>query len=241
MAYELFRADSILYPGIYTASFVEDCRDAALWAYYGCNHAGVCLQFRIDAENDRDYLTLERATGMGASGTINSFRPHPLSKVQYSNKWPEVDFFRSIGTLPAPIVNKYWLFSPNGERSTCAHTILDDTDAWRKDYWDVFDRFGNTKLIDWKHEKEQRILIHGHSSDLANPASRKLKYRFNSLSGIVFGMKTPAEQRIEIHKIIHNKCKIEGRKEFKFFQTYYSPESKKLELAELDLLNIRNQ
>jgi hypothetical protein len=66
--------------------------------------------------------------------------------------------------------------------------------------------------------------------------SRKLKYAFNDLDGIIFGIKTSMEDKLKIIKIIESKCRKENRKDFKFYQAYYSKQKGIIDHAEMTLL-----
>jgi len=58
--------------------------------------------------------------------------------------------------------------------------------------------------------------------DLSNPVERTLRYRFEDLQGIIFGMNMSAEDRAAIVRIIATKCAEMGRTDFEFYQAYYS-------------------
>jgi len=51
-------------------------------------------------------------------------------------------------------------------------------------------------------------------------------------------MKTTAEDKIRIMKVIAQKCRAEGRTDFEFYQAQYSRQTQKIELAPLTLLKI---
>lgn len=96
------------------------------------------------------------------------------------------------------------------------------------------------KTKDWSYEKEYRIVA--HLSDNINPAKiskedRKLKYRFEDLHGIIFGIKTPKKDKIKIINILKEKCIKHKRNSFKIYQAYYSQKRKDIQhfhLMDLD-------
>jgi hypothetical protein len=45
-----------------------------------------------------------------------------------------------------------------------------------------------------------------------------MKYDFSALDGIIFGIRTPATDKIKIIEIIERKCKEAGRTDFNFYQ-----------------------
>jgi hypothetical protein len=72
--------------------------------------------------------------------------------------------------------------------------------------------------------------------DLSGMSSRKLKYNFGDLQGIVFGIKTSSADKLAILRMIEVKCHAEGRKNFEFYQAYYSHKTGKIENVRLGLL-----
>jgi hypothetical protein len=77
------------------------------------------------------------------------------------------------------------------------------------------------KIKDWQREQEYRATLQ-IDMDLTDRASRKLHYRFEDLQGIIFGIKTPLQVKIEIACIVQEKCKETGREDFELHQAYYS-------------------
>lgn len=74
-------------------------------------------------------------------------------------------------------------------------------------------------------------------TDRASP----LHYDFEQLEGIVFGMRMSVEDKLRITQVIEQKCRAEGRYDFRFFQSFYfqsfySPEKGKMDINELRLL-----
>lgn len=80
------------------------------------------------------------------------------------------------------------------------------------------------------------MIINNGLHDYKDKSKRKFRYNFNDLEAIIFGIKTSAADKIRILKIIDEKCKKYGRKEFDFFQAYYSRHSGKIETYKLSLL-----
>jgi len=88
------------------------------------------------------------------------------------------------------------------------------------------------------HEDEYRLILHSDLQSFDDPASRKIKYRFADLTGIVFGIKTAFADKIRIMRIVEQKCRAEGRTEFEFQQAHYSHRARKLELVPMSLLKL---
>jgi hypothetical protein len=75
--------------------------------------------------------------------------------------------------------------------------------------------------------------------DLREKASRKLRYKFSNLAGIIFGANTAAEDKIKIMRVIEQKCGSEKRDDFEFYQAQYSRESRSFRIAPLSLIRFR--
>lgn len=230
------RLNKLLYADWYAACFMSDCRDSALWAHYGGNHSGVCLQFKATVGSERPSLTLERLNSVTMDAPVRGSATHEFIPVTYVNTYVAVDFFRSLGRLPIPVLNQSWYSNEKGERSVCAEDIFGHEADWRKRYWTSFEHGATTKLKDWEREGEHRLILHSSIIDFSDPKMRKLKYSFDSLEGIIFGMKTPLDKKIEICRLIEAKCRAANRTDFKFYEAYFSPLKGSIEHAEMNLL-----
>lgn len=224
----------------YTACFVADPSQASMWGYYGDSHRGACLKFKTTTlPEEEPALCLNRQIGTGgpphAHERISAYSPQPLLQVHYANRYPEVDFFRSLGTLvPAQVA--FWFRGEDGTMSATGKDLVLQTEEWRKQYWATFHAGVTNKLTDWQHEQEYRITLQSGLVDLSNPAKRTLKYRFEDLQGIIFGMNMSTEDRAAIVRIIAAKCVETRRTDFEFYQAYYSRLSGKVEAAQWDLV-----
>ena len=235
----LSQIERIVHPEWYAACFMSDCRNSSIWGTYGSGHTGVCLKFRTVTSDSRTFLVLNRAHAVGMDGEIRGDVQHTFHKVNYSKKHVAIDFFRSLGVLPAPIINKYWYTNEKGDRSRCSDNILKTEDDWRKHYWRNFEELTTNKLEDWDFENEYRLLLSASILDFSKSDQRKAKYDFNSLDGIVFGIKTTLETKLAIGRIIEAKCRKYDRRDFKFFQAYYSRENGSIEHYEMGLLKFK--
>jgi hypothetical protein len=227
----------------YTACFVADPSQASMWGYYGHSHRGACLKFKTTNLPEREpALRLNRQIGIGgpphAPERVFAYSPQPLQQVHYANRYPEVDFFRSLGTL-VPAQAAFWFRGEDGTMSATGKDLVQQTEEWRKQYWATFHAGVTTKLTDWQHEQEYRITLQSSLVDLSNPAERTLKYRFEDLQGIIFGMNVSAEDRAAIARIIAAKSAETGRRDFEFHQAYYSRLSGKVEAVQWDLVKFQ--
>lgn len=234
----LAKLESAIFPNWYSASFLKNSTNSAVWAHYGDNHKGVCLKYKVKDQSGKYQLNLNTEYGYN-DGPIVGMQPHTFKKIEYSNKHVEVDFFRSIGRLPKIVLNALWYSDENGDNSICGSHLNDKTDEWRNQYWNNFDNSLSVKLKEWSYEEEYRLLISGDFIDYSDVNKRKLKYDFNDLEGIIFGIKTGSEEKLKIIKIIEGKCRKHKREDFNFYQAYYSTETGKIESHKLNLLTFK--
>ena len=239
LAIYLKELEKLLWPNWCTACFMKSYHNSSVWGNYGDNHKGACLIFEDAGTNKSNRLELHHITDKRPR-TMIRFR-----KVSYADKVGAIDFFRSIGRLRIPVLMKLWYTNSDGNISECAAHIGPDgdkKDAWRKSYWQNFYRDITIKTKDWKYEQEYRLILRSGWSKLDEQKNRTRTYNFNSLKGIIFGIKTSDDDRLRIIEIIERKCKQNNRTDFKFFQAYYSPEDgdiRKYEIK-LPLSNARN-
>lgn len=224
----------------YAACFTGNFNNSSMWGHYGDQHKGVCLIFKTHKINDEPHLKLYRINGTG--GSKGDMRPHygysdtRFYKIGYEKKYPETDFFRSLGTIPTPALNQCWFFDEKGKKSSYADAVYGDEETWRKNYWNTFLKAITTKLEDWSYENEYRLVLTPMTIDFSDKQNRKLKYQFNDLEGIIFGIKTPEDTIIDIIRIIKEKCHLESRTDFKFYQAFYSKETGRIDTAKMNFI-----
>jgi hypothetical protein len=209
--------ERLVHPPWYTATFTGNFNNPSIWGHYGDGHKGVCLKFRANTINSEPHIRLHGID-------------YQFYRIKYARKYPEIDFFRSLGVPPIPALNRCWYFDEHKNKSSCADALYDDEDAWRKSYWATFHEGITTKLEDWRYEDEYR-LIHTPGKIVMEKSERKLKYRFSDLEGIVFGIRTPEDAKSEIIRIIEEKCRSESRTDFKFYQAFYSRKDAHIDAA----------
>jgi hypothetical protein len=234
--------EHLIHPKWYVACFIANPTNMSMWGTYADSHKGACLKFKTQPDGHGAHkLDLYRINGLSGNKTGISkhyeFIPHRFEKIFYNDKFPEIDFFESIGMLPMPKLG-FWYTSENGKRSTTGTKVFQQIQTWRQEYWDKFVSSQNIKSRDWKNEKEHRLTLHSLLESFDDPESRKLKYKFTDLSGIVFGIKTSTEDKLRIMRIIEHKCIAEKRTDFEFYQARYSTRLKKIEHVPLRLLKI---
>jgi hypothetical protein len=203
---------------IYIACFSEECSNVALWGYYANNHTGVCLKFKdFIKDNGKLYFKLKNSID-------NRFNDYKLDKVIYKPNDREVNFFTNISVLSIGVLTNNWYCDENNNISKYFYQMKGDKgdlDEWRKKYWDNIDNCICHKLSDWKNEREYRISLVDSFHEFKDKNSRAFNYDFNDLEAIIFGMRTPIKERIEIINIIRKKCKENNRESFDFYEMKY--------------------
>lgn len=234
----------LLFPDWATACFVTDPEDPAMWGVYGDGHRGACLIFR--PTNDADgppSLTLDWTVGLSRGSDeplpIRQTMSLPFTPVRYANDYPEIDFFTSLGVLARSKLTDFWYRAEDGTRGPRGDAILSESAEWRSAYWERHGLTTTTKLPQWKHEGEHRLVLTTNFVGHGDAGTRKLRYHFSDLSGIVFGMKMPHAEKLEIMRIIERKAVAEGRQDFEFFQAQYESRTGNILPNRLSLLKIK--
>lgn len=230
------RLEEIIFPKWYTSCFMSEFNNSSIWGHYGSNHTGMCLIFNSENINDKSRIKLNGINGWASSGPVHGKIDMEFHPIDYKERFGEIDFFRSIGTLPVPALNSMWYMDDEGNTSTCAHEMNVDEDTWRSNYWSSFIRGVTVKSIDWEYENEYRLILHSSITDLSVISRRKLTYDFSSLKGIIFGINTKEEDKIKAIQIIERKCKKHSRDDFKFYQAYYCTNENCIKSFEMSLI-----
>lgn len=177
--------------------------------------------FRTDSQSDGSWseLNVNGRTGWGSSGPTFGQIQAPLYAVDYESPPPQVDFFQFLGTLPRPKLMSAWHSTPDGETSPIVDEILEDEDAWRENLLNHFHSMTTTKLGQWKHEKEIRMVL----SDLFDSEGphRKVTYDLSQLAGVVFGLRTDPEDRFEVMRILTENSQDSDSTPIEFYQMVF--------------------
>ena len=217
----LKQLEKLLWPEWYTACFARSYHNSSIWGNYGDGHKGVCLIFESVDKDAFHSLELNQDIS-NRSGEI-TFR-----EVSYDRGMEEVDFFRFIGLSPLPVSKELWYSRQDGEISECTTHIGFECneDTQQQSYWDdFFFRQITSKTKDWEYEKESRLILH-ECSELYEKDNRALTYNFNSLRGIIFGIKISDADRLKIIEIIQKKCRDKKRDEFQIFSGLLLPSNR---------------
>lgn len=156
--------------------------------------------------------------------------------MSYSEAYPQIDFFKSLGRIRVIDLDRFWYTSEDGTRSSCRDDMRQDEAKWRERYWKDFVNGAMRKTSEWSHEEESRLVLHSNLSDLSPIGERKLRYKFEDLVGLTFGAKTSLADRLKMMRIIELKCRNEGRRDFEFSEVRYDRDSSSFRSARLDML-----
>ncbi|MGA9046520.1 MAG: DUF2971 domain-containing protein [Sulfuricurvum sp.] len=231
--------EKLMYPKWYTACFMSEkaINNSSVWGHYGDGHKGVCLIFESDENN---FINLYGKNGWG--GSKNNIKPSfgwsnsEFQEIKYQKGFEEIDFWKSLGNLPIPILNSTWFFDEQANKSVISDFMLGtNEDEWRKVYWENFYRDITIKLKDWTYEQEYRLILTTLLDNEIEEQYRKLKYDFRSLKGLIFGIKMSEEDKIKIIEIIGQKCKETNRTDFELYEAYYSHKDKNIQHRKLGL------
>lgn len=199
------------------ACFSDNYKDLSMWGYYANSSTGVCLIFKAFNRDGDYFLPLAHR-----KENDSNYYDYKLTPVIYNNYRPSISFFSNLLAIPIPQVMHYW-YSFDGKISDKVYLFSgDELTKRRKEYWSHLFLTINTKHTSWSHEHEYRISLDClYANDLNLIDERKLIYNFNSLDGIIFGLRTADFNKIKIIKIIKDKCKLCKRKSFNFYQATY--------------------
>lgn len=221
----------LLWPDWYAACFTRTFSNSSVWANYTDGHKGVCLIFETYESPDGISLELERVTSrsIDSKGDIKEnwgFSPMFFHDIEYNDRPLSIEFFRNIGRLPVPDLMKLWYTDEEGNISECAsHFFSGNKEAtWLENYWENFIKNTRVKSQDWSYENESRLILYSPHKESLRIERRLLKYNFESLKGIIFGIRTSDADKLRIIDIIRNKCLIYNRTDFKLFQAFYWPQ-----------------
>ena len=220
--------DRLLWTKWYTACFAESYHKSTMWGQYAEGHKGVCLIFEAKEKDNSNSLELN-----------NNSIILPFRKVHYEDNPSETDFFRTICRIPVGTLRELWYTDQNGEISECAAHIESDSDeaVWKELYWKNFFRDITFKTKDWVYEQEHRLVLEDGLAQFNEKDDRALTYDFSSLKGIIFGIRTPTEDKVKIIEIMEEKkkCSENNQTDFKYFQAYYSANDGKIHKREIQL------
>lgn len=235
--------ESLIHTDWYAASFLGSCKNPALWGYYADNHKGVCLKFKTRPSQDQQVLNLNGVVGFGGargnSKYINGEIRSEIYKINYKSLDQEIDFFASIGRLSEPNVVKYWYSIDGKGLSTCSTEYFSNKAEWRKRHWQNLYSCVTTKLPNWSHEEEYRLILSGFM-DYTKEEHRKLTYELSELDGIIFGEEMATSDKLEILRMMRRKVPLTKGAKIKFYQATHFRGDEEIGIIELPSLQLES-
>ncbi|UPG92698.1 hypothetical protein [Luteibacter aegosomatissinici] len=228
----------LLHPDWYTACFMDDVGNSAVWGHYANGHRDVCLKFRAKSVGERHTLPLRVPAGFNREETLWSTLDLEFQPVRYTDEGVRLNFFTAMGNLPVPMLNKVWRVSRTGKLSAIEQEVHGDEHRWRAGYWQQFEAAITRKNTEWAPEREHRLTFHSNILNLAPAGMRLMRYNFEDLEAIVFGIKTSDADKQALFQLVQAKCVATGRHDFEFFQAVRNAGSRQIELQSLG--HIRN-
>lgn len=222
----------LLYNSFCVTCFSATFQNEPMWAHYANNENGVCLRYKIKNENNKKFINLKSAYGDNKSDKIEKFyRDHEIFAVNYSDVYPEIDFFTSLGCLPRKILEDFWLTNYDRTQFSSCLKKYDNHNEWYYNYHKKATEYICTKSKNWEYEQEYRIILR----DLLYPAyeekqNRLANYKFEDLDAIIFGRNVSIENKRKVVWIINKYCLENKVKPCSFYDLYYSTISKELGL-----------
>ncbi|MFL9885010.1 DUF2971 domain-containing protein [Paraburkholderia agricolaris] len=210
-----------IYDEYYIACFTERNDNESMWGHYASGHRGICLIFEFEEREGRVQMELEE------QGHLD------LYEVQYSPAPPQVNVFESLGYLPANALHRNWL-SCGEQVSQQAHTY--SSPDYHSTYWQAFAQTVSHKFPEWEREREYRVVKSAWFSGRKPASERLMHYREKHLKGVIFGMRTPVDQQLEIMAALDATLSDSQKKGFEFHSARYCSARKTLEVTRLDLI-----
>ncbi len=231
----------LLYNGYCIACFSGTYQNEPMWAHYADSEKGVCLQYKIRHNNGEKCLHLYSISNIIVTEKEEkiekNFHDVPAFRVLYSNEYPEIDFFTSLGVLPMPIIQNFWLCNYDKTAFSSCLSSYQPVERWAVEYHKQAMNHICTKAQNWSYEQEYRIFQRDVFSALSeNEENRFATYSITDLESIIFGRNVSSEEKRKIINIIASHCH-EKNHNVKFYDLYYSTITKKLELRKcVDIL-----
>lgn len=205
----------IIYPNGYVVCFSDTPTNSAMWGNYADNHRGICFIYDTENFDGHDFITF----------AAKSLEVKPI---KYSERAVERNFFDTLRHMNF-IHAEDWLTGLGGRKSKKL-TASEGESKYIEDYQEKFYR----KITDWHYEREYRIFLPDRFHRYADKFTRNLKYDLRTLTGIVFGIRTTLDDKLEILQKLSRLGK--SIRDFEFFQAEYDDETQIISIREKNLL-----
>ena len=205
----------IMYPKGYVICFSDTPTNSAMWGNYADNHRGVCFVYETENFGGREVINF-------AAKSLE------VRAVKYSEQVIERNFFEALRHLNFTHAED-WLTGSGGVKSSMLSECA-AVDNYRDDYREKFFR----KMTDWNHEREYRIFLPDEFHRYADKFSRHLRYDLSLLKGIIFGLRTTLDDKLNLLQKLSRLGK--SIRDFEFFQAEYDDETQLISVREKNLL-----
>ena len=201
-------------PKGYVVCFSDTPTNSSMWGNYADNHRGICFVYETTTDGGREVINF----------AAKSFEVKPI---KYSAQAIERNFFDTLRHLNF-IRAEDWLTGKGGVKSYKFYT--DATTDYEEDYCEKFYR----KMTDWHHEREYRIFLTDKFYRYADKFARNLRYDLNTLTGIIFGIRTTLDDKLDLLQKLSRLGK--SVRNFEFYQAEYDDETQIISIREKFLL-----
>lgn len=212
----------ILYPKEYVVCFSGNGTNSVMWGNYAESHKGVCLIYQTKTKNEREYISVKSNPTYSNHDREFDFRDCSVKKIEYGNTLPKRNFFCSLGRLTRNQILS-WLMPDRKNASIYLENY--DSEEWRQQYWEDFDKKYHSKMQTWAYEEEYRISISDWIYSYSS-GNRNIQYDPNALVGVIFGIKTSIQSKKKILEALKQSGKDLNALEI--YQAQYNDETQSI-------------
>lgn len=210
----------LIYPEYYLSCFSRNNDNCSLWSHYAEKHYGICLIFQPKTNATGEYIEMENGE--------KTF----LTPIKYNDNPPELNYFANISHLSFSKLQKHWL--SNGQNQS---VLYDEClRHLHEGFWEKYIEKTSLKFKDWAYENETRAMKHSFGFEKIDKKDRVLRYKFEQLQGVIFGLRTTEEIQLEIMRIVEEKMKLHGHRAFGFYKAEYSSVRRRLIIRKYSLM-----
>ena len=205
----------IMYPNGYVVCFSTTPTNSAMWGNYADNHKGICFIYETENFGGREVINF-------------AHKSLEVKPIKYAEQIIERNFFETLKHLDF-LQAEDWLTGAGGIKSC---KLAEDDSAG--EYDDIYREKFYRKTLDWRHEREYRIFLPDRFYRYGDKYSRQLKYDSAALRGIIFGLRTTLDDKLElIQKLLRLRKSV---RDFEFYQAEFDDETQIISVREKFLL-----
>lgn len=217
----------------YIASFNTDATNPVMWSHYTENHKGVCLI----------YKNINNKIKLFKDETYTETRPPKnitleFKKINYKYEDNTINFFYSFLNDDKKNKDNWYTDFLTNEKSNLYNNYKTNEQYIQNEKNLIALPLYKTKQ--WSYEEEYRLIL--DEKNTLEQEDRKYKYAFRYLNGIIFGIKTPLNKKLEIIELIKKLCEKYNRniRTFKFYQAFYHNQYENINHYELKIFGNSN-